>query len=163
MKFVQLNSSIVNTALSGGNQLQKFLLRMQTDWQKEEKSLTMSSAWPTKHEFERPLVVSNLQVWPLETNVVQVQPKAGEPPPPSNVKLQMQLYGNKQGIDCFRYTDSVDYEYFANLDEALEVEEGDILFFHFNNYTIRDYHVYIFCFEETGSALLHVHHHESTP
>ena len=98
MKFVQLNSSIVNTALSGGNQLQKFLLRMQTDWQKEEKSLTMSSAWPTKHEFERPLVVSNLQVWPLETNVVQAQPKAGEPLPPSNVKLQMQLYGNKQGI-----------------------------------------------------------------
>lgn len=73
---------------------------MQTDWQKEEKTLTMTSAWPTKHEFERPLVVSNLQVWPLETSVVQPQPKAGGPPPPSNVKLQMQLHGNKQGTIC---------------------------------------------------------------
>lgn len=78
---------------------------MQTDWQKEEKTLTMASAWPTKHEFEHPLVVSNLQVWPLETNV-QPQPKAGEPPP-SSVKLQMQLYGNKQSMiytmySCFK-------------------------------------------------------------
>ena len=68
---------------------------MQTDWKKEEKTLLTSSAWPTKHEFERPLVVSNLQVWPLETNIVQPQQqKAGEP---SNIKLQMQLHGNKQG------------------------------------------------------------------
>ena len=57
----------------------------------------------------------------------------------------------------FHCTDPVDYEHFANSDEALEVEEGDILSFHFNNYTLRDFHVYIFCFEETGSALLHVH------
>ena len=39
------------------------------------------------------------------------------------------------------------------LDEALEVEEGDILSFHFNNYTQQDFHVYIFCFEETGWSL----------
>lgn len=73
---------------------------MQTDWQKEEKTLVMSSAWPTKHEFQRPLIISNLQVWPLETNVVQQAPKTG-PPLPSNVRLQMQLYGNKEGtLQC---------------------------------------------------------------
>ena len=88
-------------ALSGrGNQLQKFLLRMQTDWQKEDKTLSMSSAWPTKHEFDRPLVVSNLQVWPLEASVASPQPKPGEAPPPSSVKLQMQVYGNKLGMIC---------------------------------------------------------------
>ena len=123
---------------------------MQTDWLKEEKTLTMSSAWPTKHEFERPLVVSNLQVWPLETNVTPPPPKAGEPPPPSNVKLQMQVYGNKRGrIFTLHYWYSLT-EDTKNLGEALEVEEGAILSFHFNNYTQRDFHVYIFCFEETG-------------
>ena len=80
--------------------MQKFLLRMQTDWQKEDKTLSMSSAWPTKHEFDRPLVVSNLQVWPLEASVVPPQAKPGEPPPPSSVKLQMQVYGNKLGMIC---------------------------------------------------------------
>lgn len=99
---VRLNFFLfVAQALSGrGNQLQKFLLRMQTDWQKEDKTLSMSSAWPTKHEFDRPLVISNLQVWPLEASVVPPQPKPGEPPPPSSVKLQMQVYGNKLGMIC---------------------------------------------------------------
>lgn len=69
---------------------------MQTDWKKEEKTLTMTSAWPTKHEFERPVVVSNLQVWPLEASIAPALPKPGEAPPPSNIRLQMQLYGNKQ-------------------------------------------------------------------
>ena len=73
---------------------------MQTDWQKEDKTLSMSSAWPTKHEFDRPLIVSNLQVWPLEASVVPPQPKPGEAPPPSSVKLQMQVYGNKLGMIC---------------------------------------------------------------
>ena len=65
---------------------------------KEEKTLSMMSAWPTKHEFQHPLVVSNLQVWPRETNFSpQLAGKAG-PGLLKNVKLQMQLYGNKQGM-----------------------------------------------------------------
>ena len=44
--------------------------------------------WPMKHEIEpRPLVVSNLQLWPLQTNI---------PPLQGNIRLQLQLYGNKQ-------------------------------------------------------------------
>ena len=76
---------------------------MQTDWMKEEKTLSMMSAWPTKHEFQHPLVVSNLQVWPRETNVIpsQLAGKAG-PGLLKDVKLQMQLYGNEQGM-CTHY------------------------------------------------------------
>ena len=75
---------------------------MQTDWQKEEKTLEMTSSWPTKHEFVRPLVVSNLQVWPLETNAPppsQTAVKTGPVPAPRDIRLQIQLYGNKQGMD----------------------------------------------------------------
>ena len=60
----------------------------------------MNSAWPTKHEFQRPLIISNLQVWPLETNVPsapQPQKTTTGPIPPRDIRLQMQLYGNKQG------------------------------------------------------------------
>lgn len=32
----------------------------------------------------------------------------------------------------------------------MEVEEGDILSFHFNNFSLRNLYVYVFCFEETG-------------
>ena len=39
-------------------------------------------------------------------------------------------------------------------DAPLEVEEGRVLAFHFNNFTMRDLYVYIFCLEETGELYI---------
>ena len=71
------------------NILSKFILKLKTIWKKEELP-TFPSAWPCKYEFPRPIVTSSLQLWP--TNYKEH----------SDVKVQMQLFGNKYGMLCCR-------------------------------------------------------------
>lgn len=71
------------------NILSKFTLKLKTIWKKEELP-TFPSAWPCKYEFPRPIVTSSLQLWP--TNYKEH----------SDVKVQMQLFGNKYGMLCCR-------------------------------------------------------------
>ena len=75
-------------AITETNHLERFRLRLQTSWFRHDLPET-PTVWPMKHEIEpRPLVVSNLQLWPLQTNTPTLQ---------GNIRLQLQLYGNKQG------------------------------------------------------------------
>ena len=75
-------------AITETNHLERFRLRLQTSWFRHDLPET-PTVWPMKHEIEpRPLVVSNLQLWPLQTNIPTLQ---------GNIRLQLQLYGNKQG------------------------------------------------------------------
>lgn len=78
------------TAISETNYISKFSLRLQTFWNKEELP-EIKSVWPVKHEFPSPLVVSNIQVWPATAKQVAAQQTE------SDVKLQLQLFGNKHG------------------------------------------------------------------
>ena len=71
------------------NILSKFTLKLKTIWKKEELP-TFPSAWPCKYEFPRPIVTSSLQLWP--TNYKEH----------SDVKVQLQLFGNKYGMLCCR-------------------------------------------------------------
>lgn len=69
-----------SSAPTNADYLEKFELVLHTDWLKEELP-NIKSSWPTRHTFSFPLVLSTLQLWPLE----------GE------VRLQLQLHGNKAG------------------------------------------------------------------
>ena len=75
-------------ALTETNYLSKFFLRLQTFWKKEDFP-EIRAVWPFKHEFPRPLVISNIQLWPT----------AGGRGHQSDIdiKVQLQLYGNKHG------------------------------------------------------------------
>lgn len=70
----------VSPAPTSADYLEKFELVLHTDWLKEELP-NIKSSWPARHTFAFPLVLSTLQLWPLE----------GE------VRLQLQLHGNKFG------------------------------------------------------------------
>ena len=70
--------------------LSKFNLQLKSTWKPEELP-PFPSAWPCKYEFPRPLVMSNLQLWPLH----YARHK--------DVKVQWQLYGNKYGMSLGGY------------------------------------------------------------
>ena len=46
-----------------------------------------------------------------------------------------------------------------SIDSPIEVEEGELLSFHFNNYTNHGHFVYILCLEETGKVLVWMQFH----
>ena len=83
---------LIFLAIGEANFLTKFSLKMQTYWKKEEP-LRMQDAWPRKHEFSRPLIISNIQLWPAVPKPTQQQLQKQQ----SDVRMQLQLYGNKHG------------------------------------------------------------------
>ena len=82
------SSPCLHPAITELNRLQRFRLQLRTSWFQHNLPET-PTVWPMKHEIDpRPLVVSNVRVFPLETNAPSLQ---------GNVRMQLQLYGNKQG------------------------------------------------------------------
>lgn len=54
-------------------------------------------------------------------------------------------------VVCILFREDVCINY---LEKPMEVEEGEILSFHFTNYTEQSLFVYILCLEETGTCKL---------
>ena len=88
-----------STATSDTNRLEGFTLQLQTPWKGEKDGLRPLSDLFYRHEFPRPLVVSNLQVWPaLSAQASRKQQQQQQ----SDIKMQLQLYGNRHG-GCGRF------------------------------------------------------------
>ena len=68
-------------------------LQLRTDWFKTSLP-PLPSPLPKKHTFDQPLLLSNLQLVPMET----VSGDATQTKPNLNVRAQLQVYGNKKGV-----------------------------------------------------------------